>query len=307
MDPQTLHGSPREVWALARRQHFVITRGQLLGLGLHPDAIKHRLATGRLHPMHAGVYAVGRRELSRLGELMAAVLACGEGTVISHGAAAELWGIRSRGRVEVTVPPGRAPRRPGIAIHRAALAPEHRTRRHSIPITTPARTLVDLACYLERDSLERAMNEADRLDLIDPERLRQRLETLRGTRGVVKLRTLLDRQTFTLTDSALERRFKPLVRAAGLPEPLTQQWVNGYRVDFFWPELGLVVETDGLRYHRTPSQQERAHVRDQTHLAADLQPLRFTHAQVVYDSPSVKVALRRIAARLSRSGRAPAR
>ncbi len=142
------------------------------------------------------------------------------------------------------------------------------------------------------------MNEADRLDLIDPERLRESLETLKGTRGVAKLRALLDRQTFTLTDSKLERRFKPIARAAGLPVPLTQRWVNGYRVDFFWPDLGLVVETDGLRYHRTPAQQARAHVRDQTHLAAGLQPLRFTHAQVVYDRPYVEDTLRKTAARL---------
>jgi len=200
--------------------------------------------------------------------------------------------------VEVTVPPGRAPRRPGIVVHRAALAAKRTTRRHSIPVTTPARTLVDIAPYLPADDLERAINEADRLDVIDPERLRASLIELKGTRGVPKLTTLLDRRTFTLTDSVLERRFKPIVRAAGLPDPLTQQWVNGFRVDFFWPDLGLVVETDGLRYHRTPAQQARAHIRDQTHLAAGLQPLRFTHAQVVYDRPHVEDTLHRIAGRL---------
>ena len=157
---------------------------------------------------------------------------------------------------------------------------------------------MDIAPYLQRDRLERAVNEADRMGLIDPERLRQSLESLKGRKGVSKLRTLLDRQTFTLTDSKLERRFKPIARAAGLPGPFTQQWVNGYRVDFFWPDLGLVIETDGLRYHRTPAQQARAHVRDQTHLAAGLQPLRFTHAQIVYDRPHVEDTLRRTAARL---------
>ncbi|MDQ3643954.1 MAG: type IV toxin-antitoxin system AbiEi family antitoxin domain-containing protein [Actinomycetota bacterium] len=296
----------RAVWALARRQHFALARRQLLGLGMHPQAIKHRVAVGRLHPVHAGVYAVGRPELSRLGELLAAVLACGDGAVLSHGAAAELWGVCPRGRAEVTVPPGRTPRRPGIVVHRAALASGHRTLRHAVPITTPARTLVDVAPYLPPLHLERAVNEADRLDLIDPERLRSNLDELAGTRGVANLRRLLDRRTFSITDSVLERRFKPIARAAGLPEPLTQQWVNGLRVDFFWPELGLVVETDGLRYHRTPAQQARAHVRDQTHLAADLLALRFTHAQVTYERPYVEATLRRVAARLRRSPVSPA-
>ncbi len=116
---------------------------------------------------------------------------------------------------------------------------------------------------------------------------------------MAKLRTLLDRRAFTLTDSALERRFKPIARAAGLPEPFTQQWVNGFRVDFFWPDLGLVVEIDGLRYHRTPAQQARAHVRDQTHLASGRLPLRFTHAQVTYERAYVEDTLRKMVACLS--------
>lgn len=289
------------VWALAGRQHYVITREQLLGLGMHPQAIKHRLASGRLHPVHAGVYAVGRRDLSRLGEFMAAVLACRGGALVSHASAAELWGIRPRGRIEVTVPPTHAPRRPGIVVHRRTVGRVEATRRHCIPVTTPARTLVDIAQDLSEKQLERAVNEADRLDLIDPERLRARLDGYRGVRGVPKLRTLLDRHTFTLSDSDLELAFKPIVRAVGLPEPLTQQWVNGFRVDFYWPDLGLVVETDGLRYHRTPSQQAAAHVRDQTHLATDLLPLRFTDAQVAYDRPYVEETLRRTAARIRRA------
>ena len=292
MDPQKTQNAGRAVWGLARRQHYVVTRRQLIGLGVHPDAIKHRLASGPLHPVHAGVYAVGRRELARLGELVAAVLACGDGAVLGHAAAGELWGIVPRGRLEVIVPPGRSPRRPGIIVHRTALAAAHIARRHSVPVTTPTRTLIDVAPYLQGDLLERAVNEADRLDLIDPERLRESLKELTGTRGVAKLRSLLDRRTFTLTDSALERSFKPIARTAGLPQPLTQQWVNGFRVDFFWPQLGLVVETDGLRYHRTAAQQSRAHLRDQAHLAAGLQPLRFTHAQVAYDKPHVEAMLR---------------
>ncbi len=297
MGCQSVQWSAAEVWALVRRQHWVVTRRQLLGLGMHRQAIDHRIASGRLSAVHAGVYAVGRPELGRLGELMAAVLACGQGTVLSHAAAAELWGMRPQQGLEVTVPPGRRARRPGIVVHRAELAAEHETTRHAIPVTTPARTLVDVSPQLPKDHLERAVNEADRLDLIDPEALREELELFAGLTGVAKLRTLLDRRTFTLTDSQLERRFKPIARAAGLPTPETQVRLNGYRVDFYWPALGLVVETDGLRYHRTAAQQTAALRRDQAHFAAGLLPLRFSHAQVRWEPGYVEAMLRRAVAR----------
>ena len=119
-------------------------------------------------------------------------------------------------------------------------------------------------------------NNADKLDLVDPETLRAELEDHIGEPGVVALRRLLDEATFTLTDSELERYFLPIARKAGLPKPLTQQHVNGVRVDFFWPDLQLVVETDGLRYHRTPTQQSHDRKRDQRHQAAGMTPLRST-------------------------------
>ncbi len=119
-----------------------------------------------------------------------------------------------------------------------------------------------------------------------------------GSEGVAALRETLDRRTFVLTDSELERRFLPIARGAGLPPPETQRMVNGFRVDFYWHELGLVVETDGLRYHRTPAQQAADRVRDQAHTAAGLTPLRFTHAQVRYERRHVEETLRTISQRL---------
>jgi very-short-patch-repair endonuclease len=112
------------------------------------------------------------------------------------------------------------------------------------------------------------------------------------------LRATLDRATFVLTDSELERRFLPIARRAGLPSPRTRAWVNGHRVDFHWPELGLVVETDGLRYHRTATQQARDRRRDQEHVAAGAVVLRFTHAQVAYDPEQVRRTLDAVAGRL---------
>jgi very-short-patch-repair endonuclease len=165
-------------------------------------------------------------------------------------------------------------------------------------VTNVVLTLIDLACSLDRAQLERAVNEADRLDLIDPSALRTALDAYTGRPGVARLRELLDRRTFCLTDSDLERLFLPLVERAGLPLPHTRQRLNGFRVDFFWSELRLVVETDGLRYHRTPAQQARDHVRDQAHLATGFTPLRFTHAQVRYEAEHVCSTLQAVAWRL---------
>ena len=279
----------KRLWAVVRAQHGVITRAQLLDLGISSKAIKHRIAIGRLHPVYAGVYAVGRPELTRKGEWMAAVLACGPGAVISHSSAAALLDIRADlpGPIHVSARTQR--RRPGVVVHRRAV-PDAGTC-DGIPVTSPAQTLVDLAATLEPDPLEAAINQADKLDLIDPERLRAELEHFAGVPGVGGLRRTLDRRTFTMTDSELERRFRPIARAAGLPPPLTQQRVNGFRVDFFWPDLGLVVETDGLRYHRTPQQQARDRLRDQAHTVAGLTPLRFTRAQVRFDRAHVERTL----------------
>lgn len=175
---------------------------------------------------------------------------------------------------------------------RPSLSKEDITVRNGIPVTHPVRTLLDLATELGTTALERAVNEADKRDLIDPEMLRAALDDYAGEPGVRSLRTLLDRHTFCLSDSELEVLFRPIAISAGLPQPLTKVWVNGFEVDFYWPELGLVVETDGLRYHRTTSTQTRDRVRDQTHVAAGLTALRFTHWQVRYQPGHVRKVLR---------------
>jgi very-short-patch-repair endonuclease len=226
---------------------------------------------------------------------MAAVLSCGPNAVLSHQSAAELWGIRRADseEVEVSVPLGTFRRRAGVFLHRrTAVGEAEVTRREGIPVTSVVCTLADLAARLDRDRLEAAINEADKLDLIDASSLRTALEDRTGRRGVRPLRKILDRGEFVLTDSELERRFLPIARRAGLKEPRTQAWVNGFRVDFHWPALGLIVETDGLRYHRTPSEQARDRMRDQAHIAAGLIPLRFTHWQVRYDREHVERTLR---------------
>jgi len=294
------------IWTLVRRQHGAVARRQLLEMGLGARRIERRIAAGRLHPIWRGVYAVGRPQLGRLGRWMAATLACGADAALSHGSAAALWGFGEEpGRtIQVSVPARTRRRHPGIRAHRrAALRPVELTTHKGIPVTTPIRTLIDEATRLRPMRLERAVNEADKLDLVDPETLRMALERYLGQPGVAPVRAILDRHTFRFSDSDLELYFRPLARAAGLPEPQTKTWVNGFEVDFHWPELGIVVETDGLKYHRTPSQQTRALLRDQTHLAAGLFPLRFSHAQIRFEPGHVRDTLKRTAV-LARQRRA---
>jgi very-short-patch-repair endonuclease len=233
---------------------------------------------------------------------MAAVLACGDSAVLSYSSAAALWRIGSElgGVIEVSVRSHHQRRRPGLRIYRrTSLWPEDHTTRNGIPVTTPIQTLIDLALRLDRRGIERAINEADKYDLVHPPGLREALERRTGEPGVARLRQILDRRTFRLTKEELERRFLPLARKAGLPVPLTGQRINDFEVDFYWPDLGLVVETDGLRYHRTPAEQARDRLRDQAHTAAGLTPLRFTHEQVRYEPDHVRRILTQTASRLA--------
>ena len=308
MDSERLQPSLSEVLSLAEKQHGVVTRAQLVAMGLQDQSIQHRLRTGRLHRVRRGVYAVGRPHLERPGFWMAAVLSCGPEAGLSHGTAAALWRMRpeSVGVIEVSVPSRRSPRPAGVVVHRRqGLSAEDFTQHAGIPVTTPVRTLVDLATRLSRNQLEAAVNEADKRDLTDPETLRLALTEMTGP-GVAILRATLDRQVFTLTDSELERRFLPIARRAGLPKPETGQHLNGFKVDFYWPDLKLVVETDSLRYHRTPAQQARDRLRDQAHAAAGLATLRFTHSQVTFRPQHVEATLGAVARRLrAADGRYP--
>ena len=268
----------------------MITYAQLLALGFSPEAIEHRVRTGRLHRVYRGVYAVGRRELPRLGQWMAAALACGPGAVVSHFDAGALYAMVGDrpGPIHVTVP--RRVEHPGIRTHRGKRNVGHFKR---IPVTSPVETLIDLAAVIGDRAWEAAVNEADSLDLCTPDQVRVAAEALRRP-GVKRVKRVLDRATFALTDSELERLFLAIARRAGLPKPLTRQWVNGWRVDFYWPELGLVVECDSLRYHRTALKQTRDVLRDQAHALAKLERLRFTHWQIKHDPSYVEGVLRAV-------------
>ncbi|HEY7456579.1 MAG TPA: DUF559 domain-containing protein [Solirubrobacterales bacterium] len=278
-----------------------MARRQLLALGFNSREIEHRVGRGRLHLVMRGVYAVGWPQLTRERRWMAAVLACGEHAALSHHSAAALWGIgrEHRNRIDVSVRRRSELRRPGLKVRaRAKLDPAKVAAKDGIPVTEIVQTLVDLATELPSRKLERVVNEADKHDLIDPEALRIALDEHQGQPGTPALRDLLDKRTFRLSDSDLEILFRPIAAEAGLPVPLSKQVVNGWEVDFHWPDLGLVIETDGLRYHRTASTQTRDARRDRSHALAGMTPLRFTHYEVRYEPARVRDELRRARALL---------
>jgi very-short-patch-repair endonuclease len=217
------------------------------------------------------VYAVGHRRLGREGCWLAAVLACGPSAVLSHRSAAALWGIRptSAPRVDVTVPRGSGRRStPAIAVHRPRGAIEAVTK-DAIPVTTPSQTLADIATILPRPALERALETAESLRLLDANRLPARLATLAAT---------LD--TETTVRSPLERRLLALVRAHRLPRPRVNVAVEGLEVDFCWPASRLIVETDGHRHHGTRAAFERDRARDAHLTALGWRVVRITHRRL---------------------------
>jgi very-short-patch-repair endonuclease len=271
-----------------------VTREQLLVLGFGRRSIQHRVERGRLFPVSLGIYAVGWPALNQKRRWMAAVLAGGEEAVLSHRSAAALWELGSEGkeRIDVSVRRRCELRRPGIRFHaRPSLRVEDIRRRDDLPATSPTRTLLDLATELDAIPLERAVNDADKRGLVDPETLREKLSLYSGQPGVRPLRLILDKLFFQLSDSDLEIYFRRIVKTAQLPMPLSKQRVNRFEVDFFWPHFGLVVETDGLRYHRTPSAQLRDARRDRAHIMAGMTPLRFTHYEVRYEASRVRAAI----------------
>ncbi len=234
---------------------------------------------------------------------MAAVLVAGGPGIaaLSHSSAAALLkiGVEQVSAIEVSSLSSKRVRVPGVRVHRRPNPkPGWCGFYEGIPVTSPVQTLIDLATRHGRPGMERLVNEADRLRLVRTDDLRKGLDAHAGEPGVAKLREMLDRRTFRYTRTELERVFIPLAREAGLPLPRTSVYVTGHEVDFHFDDLGLVVETDGLTYHRTPAQQAKDRERDQDHAAAGLTQLRFTHEQIKYEPERVVRVLRATVAHL---------
>lgn len=300
MDGSGTGSSEGRIAAITARQHGVVTRAQLVEVGLTPDAIDGRVRSKRLRPLHRGVYVPG----SLVGPLlpprareMAAVLACGPGATVSHGSAASLWSITpERGDglpVHVTVPGDRT--RPGIRVHRVrTLAAEETAVLDGIPVTTPARTLLDLAAHLRARDLEQAIARAERLDLTDARELLALLERRRPRRGVRLLRSLIgEGGRPALTRSAAEERFLGLTRQGKLPVPEANARVAGFEVDFLWRSEAVAVEVDGFAYHSSRRTFESDRQRDAELAARGIQVVRVTWRQITGEPHAVLVRLAR--------------
>lgn len=243
-----------ELAAVAERQDGVVGRGQLRQLGYSDAAIGRGVAAGRLHRIHRGVYAAGHTRLSLRGRCQAALLACGPKALLSHSSAAWLWGLQPRLTAPVEVALARrGHRRKEIRVHSIpSLHREDRGASEGLPVTAVPRTLLDLAATESRRNLERALNRAERMAILDLGALDHALTRARRHRGVAKLRSALEpHREPAFTQSGLERRFLQLVRKAGLPMPAANVFVEGFQLDMYWERERFAVELDGYELHRS--------------------------------------------------------
>jgi predicted transcriptional regulator of viral defense system len=300
--PPPAAGGDNALADLATRQHGVLARRQLLEHGLGRGAIAHRIRQGRLHRIHAGVYTLGHRRLSQRGHWLAAVLACGEGALLSHASAAALWGLRrSRSPIEVTSTHGRRGQR-GIVLHKGRVDPEERASPDGIPATTVARTLFDLAEVDDYNPLRHAWEEADRLHLLQLRLVEDVCARGRGRRALRPIRRLLAEATAPAkTRSPLEDRFASFCHAHRLPPPATNVLVLDHEVDALWPAARLIVELDSFEFHRHRAAFERDRARDTRLLLAGYRTVRITHRRLDTESAELAAQLRLLLTPISAS------
>jgi very-short-patch-repair endonuclease len=293
---------------LAAAQFGIVERSQLRALGLSDAAIARRVRAGRLHRLRRGVYAVGHPVLGQRGRWLAAVLACGPDAVLSHASAAALWDLRPSDAVtiDVTVRGSSRRRGPRLRVHRTRDLPAHEAETATgIPVTSPARTILDLAATLPNDrALERVLDRAEILRLTDVKALVATAGARTGHRGAARLRRMLADHTpgTTVTRSELEERMLALYREHGLPQPRVNDSVAGLEVDFLFAEHRIVVETDSWQHHHTRAAFERDRARDAALALAGHRVLRFTDRQIKRDAATVAAAIR---AALAAGARAP--
>lgn len=315
----------RRIQDRAGRQHGIVTRRQLIEAGLSSAAVGRLLKAGRLRAVHRGVYLLGPMKPDRATE-MAAVLAGGPSAVLSHTSAASLWGYgpdhparstdRERtnglhrsgehrssttlpGPIHIIVPGSGRGQRPGIIVHRIMkLASDEHTLVDGIPVTSPSRTLVDLAGLLGSREVERAVAAAEREGLITSEELAQLPERYRRHAGIGVLRSLiLEQSAPEFTRSEAERRCLDLLRTAELPVPHTNVPVGPYELDLFWPDAGVAVEVDGRAYHSSRRRFEGDRRKDAWLRARGITVVRLTWRQITRRPIATAVEVGQILAR----------
>jgi very-short-patch-repair endonuclease len=298
--PQDLHHSAEEsaaaggaradrcIAAIAASQFGVVTYKQLIACGLGRGAVQRRVEAERLQRLWRGVYAFGHSELRVEGRLLGAVFACGEGAALSIRSAADQWGILATARrsIDVTVGTRSGRRRQaGIDLHCVRrLDPRDVTNLRGIPITTVARTLIDICSVVPDRMVERALEQSYVLRLIAPGAIEAALERAPG-RKTAPLKRLLAAQshTPTLTRSELEEAFLALCRRSGMPDPEVNVQLHGYEVDFLWRRQKRVIEVDGYAFHSTRGAFDRDRRKDVDLELAGFPVTRFTHHQVLYE------------------------
>jgi very-short-patch-repair endonuclease len=274
----------------------VVSREQLAAAGLSRQAIRRRVESSRLVRLHDGVYAVGHTALTLHSHLLAAVYACGPDALASHRAAGKLWGVlRGQQPIEVTAPRSRVARE-GIVLHRSRLIhDEDRSVIDGIPVTSLARTVVDLADVLIEQRLADVVHESEVQRLFDRGAVERVLDRLPGRRGRHKLRRVLaayeDVQPFTR--SRAERRVLAMCKAQGLPKPQVNTWIDIYEVDFYWPDARVALEFDGAATHLTRRAFYADRARDRALAARGIHVVRATWRD---DEAALAVELRRILA-----------
>jgi very-short-patch-repair endonuclease len=273
--------------------------------GYSRAGVKRLVDSGRLHRIYRGVYAVGHTDLSPHGECLAAVLAVGPGALLSYHSAGWLWGLwqGSPQPYEVTAfVPRHHPAPPKVVRHRARnLAEADRVMVEGIPVTSVARTLLDLAWKLSGDQLRRALARAEDLGLLDLDELHSVIERNRGHHGAKRLRHALSiYRPPAYTRSEFERRFVEHLVSSGLPRPATGWNEVGYELDVYWPDLRFGVELDAYETHGTRDAFERDHDRDLAFALAEIETVRVSERQF-HRNPNEIIA--RVATLLARRER----
>lgn len=266
---------------MAGRQRGYVKRRQLLALGEHRRAIDHRIKLGRLIPDYAGVYAVGHLSKDPLDRAFGAVLACGDRAVLSHASAATLWGVYRHWRepFHVTAPTGHV--HPRIKVHRARLHPRDRTRQLGIPVTSPARTLLDNARNLTEKALTRAVNDLLRSGYLNRSDLVELLIRCPRHPGARLLRPFAESGRGA-TRSGFEDAFQAFTRRYGLPDALVNTMLHGFEVDAYFPAERVVVELDGWDFHSSRYSFKRDREQDAALLALGIVTVRITWERLIY-------------------------
>jgi very-short-patch-repair endonuclease len=286
----------RQVLLLAGRQQGVVAWEQFTRLGLTAGWVRHRVARGWLRRRFRGVYLVGPLHTPQT-DAMAAALAAGAGALVSHSAAAVLWGLRPEreGSIDVTVSGRKIRERPGIRVHRGRVCAGDATRQQGVPVTSPARTLLDLAATLPQRELDRAVEQAQVHRRVSAHSLNEQFSRYPTHRGTAALTDAI-RPDPALTRSEAERRFLELIRAARLPEPEANVNVGGYEVDFLWRSEKLIVEVDGYAFHSSRSSFERDRRKDQALGAAGYRVIRITWRQLTDEREALIAQISRMIA-----------